>query len=107
MNMVAECGNNAVGIISFFDMSMPLMWQSKGFFFLVEYEPHPLPGGRAAGRRFAPPPPPLHGVPSLSVRGEPGLPVSALSGEFVWQAVDGLVVSKDGADMLFKERREP
>lgn len=46
-------------------------------------------------------------MPSLSVRGEPPLFVRALSGEFVRQAVDGLVVGQNGADVLFKERREP
>lgn len=66
-----------------------------------------LPGCSAAGWRFTPPPPPLHGMPCLSVRSVSGLPISALSGQFVRQAVDGLIVGQDGADMLLKQSREP
>lgn len=66
-----------------------------------------LPGRSAAGWRFAPPPPPLHGVPRLSVRSVSRLSVGALSGQFFSQAVDGLVVGQDGADVLLKQRREP
>lgn len=66
-----------------------------------------LPGCGAAGRRFAPPPPPLHGVPCLPVRSVSCLSVSALSGQSVGQAVDGLVVGQDGADVLLEECREP
>lgn len=66
-----------------------------------------LPRCSAAGWRFTPPPPPLHGMPCLSVRSVSGLPISALSGQFVRQAVDGLIVGQDGADMLLKQSREP
>lgn len=66
-----------------------------------------LPGCGAAGWRFAPPPSPLHGVPCLSVRSVSRLSVSALSGQLIRQAVDGLVVIQDGADMLLKQCREP
>lgn len=66
-----------------------------------------LPGCSAACRRLTPPPPSLHGVPCLSVRSVSRLSVCALSGQFVCQAVDGLVVSQDGADMLLKQRRQP
>lgn len=66
-----------------------------------------LPGCGAAGRRFAPPPPPLHGVPCLPVRSVSCLSVSSLSGQSVGQAVDGLVVGQDGADVLLEECREP
>lgn len=66
-----------------------------------------LPGCSAARWRFAPPPPPLHGVPCLSVCSVSRLSVCALSGQFVRQAVDGLVVGQNGADMLLKQCREP
>lgn len=46
-------------------------------------------------------------MPSLSVSGESCLSVRAFTGQFVCQAVDGLVVSQDGADVLLKQRREP
>lgn len=46
-------------------------------------------------------------MPSLSVCGEPCLSVRAFTGQFVRQAVDGLVVSQDGADVLLKQCREP
>lgn len=72
---------------------------SGGFF--------PLPGRGAAGRRFAPPPPPLHCVPRLPVRSVSRLSVGALSGQSVGQAVDGLVVGQDGADVLLEECGEP
>lgn len=65
-----------------------------------------LPGCSAASGRFAPPPP-LHGVPRRSVCSVPCLSVCALSGQFACQAVDGLVVRQDGADMLLKQRGQP
>lgn len=43
----------------------------------------------------------------LSVRSVSGLSVSALSGQFVRQAVDGLIVGQDGADVLLEQSREP
>lgn len=46
-------------------------------------------------------------MPRLSVRSVSCLSISALSGEFVRQAVDGLIVGQDGADVLLKQRREP
>lgn len=66
-----------------------------------------LPGRGAACRRFASPPPPLHYVPCLSVCSVSCLSVGALFGQFISQAVDGFVVSQDGADMLLKQGRKP
>lgn len=66
-----------------------------------------LPGRGAACRRFASPPPPLHYVPCLSVCSVSCLSVGPLFGQFISQAVDGFVVSQDGADMLLKQGRKP
>lgn len=46
-------------------------------------------------------------MPRLSVRSVSRLSIGALSGQFVRQAVDGLIVGQDGADVLLKQRREP
>lgn len=43
----------------------------------------------------------------LSVCGVSCLSVSALSGQFVRDAVDGFVVRQDGADVFLEQRREP
>lgn len=66
-----------------------------------------LPGCIAAGWGVAPPPPPLHGVPRLSVRGVSPLFVRALSGQSVGQTVNGFIVIQDGADVLLKQGRKP
>lgn len=46
-------------------------------------------------------------MPCLSVRSVSCLSVSALSGQFVRQAVDGLIVGQNRVDVLLKQRREP
>lgn len=46
-------------------------------------------------------------MPRLSVRSVSCLSVRALSGQLVCQAVDGLIVGQDGADVLLKQRRQP
>lgn len=46
-------------------------------------------------------------MPCLSVRSVSCLSISALSGQFVRQAVDGLIVGQNGVDVLLKQRREP
>lgn len=46
-------------------------------------------------------------MPCLSVCRVSGLSVSALSAEFVCQAMDCSVIGQDGTDMLFEQCREP
>lgn len=64
-----------------------------------------LPGCIAACGWFAPPS--LCCVPCLSVCGVSRLSVCPSSGQFIRHAMDCFVITKDGADMLLKQRRKP
>lgn len=46
-------------------------------------------------------------MPGLSVCRVSRLSVRALSVQFIRQAVNGLVVGQDGADVLLEQRRQP